>query len=436
MNRENIFISTGLVLAVLIGANACGGGGGGSTEESPPEPIAVVSENSSAVSGSGNSSYSTISGDGRYVGFSSVATNLVTGDTNGASDIFVRDMDTGIMARVSVSTSGTEANGPSYDPDISADGRYVAFESDASNLVQGDNNVTRDVFVHDIVAGSTSRISVSSAGVEANGYSQNPSISPDGNYVAFESVATNLATGDTNNVRDIYVHSMQAGSTFRVSFTSSGQQANANCTYPDISSVGPVVVFYSGADNLIPGDLNNRDDVFVRDVYGALTSRVSVSTAGSEGNDGSYDPKISADGTVIVFESDAANFDSTDNNSNTDVFVRNRSSGETKRISLGDSFSGAPEVSADGRYVVYRSTATDLVTGDTNGFEDVFVYDRDTGETSLVSVAADGTQGDAQSRYPQISADNQYITFESIAENLVPGADDYLVWQIYRAPRP
>ena len=160
---------------------------------------------------------SAISGDGRFVAFVSAATNLVTGDNNNAADIFVRDRQAGTTTRVSVTSTGGQANGASSDPAISADGRYVAFVSRATNLVAGDTNGVRDVFVHDRQTGATTRISVNSSENQGNAESLAPSLSADGRYVAFASSASNLVTGDTNSTSDVFVRDRQAGTTTRVS---------------------------------------------------------------------------------------------------------------------------------------------------------------------------------------------------------------------------
>src|SRR5215813_8861590 len=186
------------------------------------QPVAAgsttrVSVDSAHRQANGPSSAAAISADGRFVAFESNATNLVPGDTNGLTDIFVNDHGAGGTIRASVDSLGRQANGPSFNPAISADGRFVAFESDATNLVAGDTNGKRDVFVHDVTAGTTVRVSVDSLGRQSNGPSFNPAITGDGRFVAFESDATNLAPGDTNRFRDIFVRDRQSGTTTRVS---------------------------------------------------------------------------------------------------------------------------------------------------------------------------------------------------------------------------
>lgn len=206
-----------------------------------------------------------ISADGRYVVFSSPATNLVAGDTNERPDVFVRDREAAETSRVSVGLGGAESDGSSGQPDISSDGRYVAFSSSGSNLVVGDTNSTQDVFVRDRLADETSRVSVGPYGAEANSYSFDPAISADGLYVAFTSRATNLVAIDTNGKPDVFVRERVADVTRRVSVSSGGAQGNGASDEPAISAHGRNVSFTSKASNLIAADTNNTDDVFVRD---------------------------------------------------------------------------------------------------------------------------------------------------------------------------
>ena len=197
-----------------------------------------VSVDSSGAQSDGSSSASSISADGRFVAFDSDATNLVDGDTNGFADIFVHDRQTDKTTRVSVRSDGTEGNGSSYNPSTSADGRFVAFDSNATNLVTGDTNGWYDIFVRDRQMATTARVSVDSAAAQGNGNSGGASISGDGRYVAFQSDATNLVTGDTNGRVDIFVHDRQTGTTDRVSVDSAGTEGNGSSKYPSISATG------------------------------------------------------------------------------------------------------------------------------------------------------------------------------------------------------
>jgi Tol biopolymer transport system component len=415
----------------------------------PPSPDGTtirVSVASGGTQGNGHSYHPSISADGRYVAFASNASNLVSGDTNGASDIFVHDRVTDSTERVSVSSGGTQGNGNSYNPSISVDGRYVAFNSKASNLVGGDTNGNWDIFVHDRVTDSTERVSVSSDGTQGNGNSYNPSISVDGRYMAFESLASNLVSGDTNGASDIFVHDRVANSTERVSVSSDGTQGNGYSCYPSISADGTDVAFASDASNLVSGDINGNWDIFVRDQVTDSTERVSVSSDGTQGNGYSCYPSISAGGTYVAFMSEASNLVSGDTNGASDVFVHDRVTSSTERASVssdgtqGNRSSYSSSISADGTYVAFASEASNLVSGDTNGASDVCVHDRATGSTERASVSSDEMQGNGHSKWPSISADGRYVAFESLASNLVNGdtngASDVFVHDCGPMPTP
>ncbi len=375
----------------------------------------------------GHSYIPAISADGRFVAFSSDATNLVSGDTNGFRDIFVHDRLTGTTERVSVSTGGTEADGVSETPAISADGRFVAFYSDATNLVSGDTSGVSEIFVHDRQTGTTERVSVAMGGAEANGGSLYAAISADGRFVAFYSDANNLVSSDTNGRGDIFVHDRQTGTTERVSITTGGIQADGYSFRPVISADGRFVAFDSDATDLVSGDTNGTTDVFVHDRQTGTTERVSVATGGTEANSTSDTPAISADGRFVAFRSFADNLVSGDTNADTDIFVHDRQTGTTERVSVAtggteaNSTSDTPAISADGRFVTFYSNATDLVGGDTNSAPDVFVHDRQAGTTERVSVATGGTEGNGNSGTAAISADGRFVTFASTATNLVSG---------------
>ncbi|TVQ31479.1 MAG: hypothetical protein EA376_09380 [Phycisphaeraceae bacterium] len=367
-----------------------------------------------------------MSADGRFVAFHSIASNLVPGDTNGAADIFVHDRQKGDTERVSLSSSGEEGDSHSVEPSISADGRYVAFESAAINLVPGDTNGRWDIFVRDRQTGVTERVSVSSTGEQGNHHSRRPSISADGRFVAFESDATNLVPDDTNGVRDTFVHDRQTGVTERVSVDSSGEQGNSWSEHTSISSDGRFVAFHSIASNLVPDDTNSAIDIFVHDLQTGVTERVSLSSKGEQGNGDSFSPSISADGRFVAFDSNATNLVADDTNGARDIFVHDRQKGDTERVNLsssgeqGNSWSERSSISADGRFVAFQSIASNFVPGDTNDAWDVFVRDRETGVTERVSVSSSGEQGDDSSILSSVSADGRFVAFMSLATNLVP----------------
>ena len=342
----------------------------------------------------------------------------------------------GATQRVSVDSSGAQGNGASSSPSFSAGGRYVAFTSEATNLVPGDTNVSPDVFVHDRSNGVTERVSVDSTGVQGNSISASPSISADGRYVAFGSGATNLVAGDTNLKDDVFVHDRVAGTTELVSLDSTGVQGNGMSLAPSISADGRYVAFWSFASNLVPGDTNATYDVFVHDRVTGATERASVGSAGAQGNSGSYDPSISAGGRCAPVMAYASYLVPGDTNATRDVFVHDRVTGTTERVSVdsagaqGNNSSDWPSISADGRYVAFDSWASNLVPGDANATDDIFVRDRVTGVTERVSVDSAGAEGNTGGDRPSISADGRYVSFHSVASNLVP-EDTNATWDIF-----
>ena len=387
-----------------------------------------VSVGTGGIQGNGGSYSPSISADGRYVAFRSYASNLVSGYTNDSYNIFVYDTVANSTRRVSVGTGGTQGNDNSSSPSISADGRYVAFLSAASNLVSRDTNNATDIFVYDTVANSTRRVSVGTGGTQGNDNSDFPSISADGRYVAFRSYASNLVSRDTNNAADIFVYDTVANSTRRVSVGTGGTQGNDNSSFssfPSISADGRYVAFESVASNLVSGDTNITTDIFVYDTVVNSTRLVSVATDGTQGNTHSFNPSISADGRYVAFESVASNLVSGDTNITTDIFVYDTVANSTRLVSVatdgtqGNSSSVNPSISADGRYVTFYSEASNLVSGDTNNRPDIFVYDTVGNSTRRVSVATDGTQGNSTSNLPSISADGSRVAFMSEASNLV-----------------
>jgi Tol biopolymer transport system component len=451
-------------------------------EDPVVEGIERVSESEPGVGGYGDSYTPSISSDGRYVAFDSEA-DLVEEDTNdGDLDVYVYDRDaaTPTTTAVSVIGPGLENEGEtgeyhSYNPSISADGMRVAFESYAGDLVENDTNndfiPVLDVFVRDLddettvlVSGTTDDIPEAPSRAEGdwssgNGNSQNPSISADGRYVAFDSNADNLVENDSNYERDVFVHDLDTGDTVLVSVNSEGEQAvgDESSYAPSISGDGRYVAFYSDAYNLDPVDepdynynifVHDRDangdgDYDEQDVEGGIsTVRITKSLDGTGDADGDcYDPVISEDGRYVAFYSDADNLVETDTNDGYDVFVHDLQTGETELVNVSSdeeqaeygSDSYVTGLSSDGRYISFTSDAENLVDDDENGYTDVFVRDTVAGTTTRITADDSGNEANGNSGEKEefcwvtcgdtggtaISADGRYVAFNSEADNLV-----------------
>jgi hypothetical protein len=330
---------------------------------------------------------SVVSSNGRYVAFLSSATNLVPDDTNGIADVFVRDVQAGTTTRVNVDDAGTQARvGPGMDGEwssrvtISADGRFVAFQSGADNLVAGDSNDTVDVFVHDRRKSSTARVSVTNAGTQSRHGGFNPALSADGRHVAFLSDGPDLVPGDTNGIGDVFVRDLRTGTNNRVSVSSTEQQTADGETYRAyvaLSANGRYVAFTSSATTLVPDDTNGRYDVFLRDRRAGETHRISQATTGEQADGDSNAPAISGDGRVVAFQSDAGNL-VPDPIRGSALFVRDWQAGTTRMIPASQVISypyaaGFPALSSDGRHIAFTAVDSHLVHGDTNDTSDVFV---------------------------------------------------------------
>ncbi len=396
--------------------------------------------------GGGSGIYSTaISGNGRYVVFESEANTLVDGDNAGHVDVFVRDRDAdgdGVFdepgsvttRRVSVGLGGSEANGDSgvavtgdfggSNVAISRDGRFIAFSSAASNLVPGDTNGTTDVFVYDQVNGSMERVSVSNGGAQGNAVSDQPSISQDGRYVAFRSFATSLLAGDTNNVADIYLRDRQTNTTTRISLGNGGVQALNGPSYtPAISPGldGCYIAFTSDADNL-GADADTISDVFVRNRCASPPTTTLISQGFGAGR--SFHPSITANGQLVAFASQADNLVAGDTNNSSDIFLR---FGSTTLLVSVDDFgnqgnrnSYRPSLSADGQYVAYETESSNILPGDFNGLRDIYIYKINSPRViRKASFGYDGSEANGPSFWPAINDNGRHVAFASDANNLV-----------------
>jgi Tol biopolymer transport system component len=369
-----------------------------------------------------------VSSDGRFVAFGSNASNLVAGDLNAVADVFLRDRVARTTQRVSIGAGGVEPNGASFESSVSSDGRFVAFASDASNLVPADRNGATDIFVRDRALDWTERVSVGAAGTEGNGISSLCSLSANGRFVAFASTAPNLVAGDSNGVRDVFVRDRVLGTTEAVSVSGAGVAANGASGQPFVSADGRSASFTSKASNLVASDTNGVADVFWRDRVARTTRRVSVRSDGGEGDGASSESSLSGDGRLIVFQSVASGLVPGDTNARSDVFVHDRATRVTTRVSVssgraeakGNSLLGEQlGISADGRLVAFASGAGYLVPDDGNGTSDVFVRNRALGTTTRLSVSDAGRAGNGTSWRPAIAPSGSHVAFVSAAFNLV-----------------
>ena len=414
------------VLAILVlAASAPAALAGGKTER--------VSVGSAGQQADDQSLSPAISGGGRFVVFDSLATNLVGGDANGFMDVFLRDRQAGTTTLVSVSSAGAQGNSGSYGGAVTRAGRYVAFGSDATNLAPNVPPGLGQAYRRDVTGHATVLVSVAAGGGAANGSSYPWSISGDGRYVVFQSTAADIVpgAGADGEHAQTYVRDMAAGTTTLESATPGGKAGGGNSTQGSITPDGRWLAFLSDAPDLVTGGTNGRWNAYLRDRQAKKTVLLSVAADGGPANDGVVQDgvpvPISDEGRFVAFSSDATNLVTGDTNDSDDVFVRDVQTGKTVRVSVasdgrqGDGPSDGPSLSADGRYVAFNSSASNLVAGDTNRHLDVFVRDLTTGTTIRADVQGGGKQARVGGDYPQLSANGRFVAFESGSPNLVAG---------------
>ncbi|MGA7670865.1 MAG: hypothetical protein WBW04_10625 [Nitrolancea sp.] len=373
-----------------------------------------------------------MSADGRFIAFQSWATNLVPADTNNAWDIFVHDRTTGDTTRVSVASNGDQANGSSYSPSISADGQYVAFHSDATNLIDDDNNGHSDVFVRDLQTGTTAIVSLTQDGSPANGDSKDPAISGDGRYVAFTSDASNLVNNDPNGVADVFVHDVASGHTVLASAGNAQDPGVRGSSGASISDDGRYTVYSSQTTTL--GLSLDLPEIYVYDMIDGSDTMVSVNNDGAPSGGSTYRPSISGSGEYVVFDSgDTANLVS---GMTGGIFLRNL---RTNITSAATASGLAAVPNGDGRYVVFAASRQYLSPDDPTGAIDVYRLDRQTGTTIRVSQNDSGEPGNGESgtydlgasgHATSVSESGQVVAFTSIADNLVPN-DTNNDWDVF-----
>ncbi len=408
----------------------------------------LESLSSTGVQGTNWSQDVRMSGDGRWLAFSSAANNLVAGDLGGA-DVFIRDRSLGMTTRISTTPTGAHAGGNHYRPDMTPDGRFVVWDSDSTSVL-GIPTVGRQVVIRDRDSDGngvfddaggmmTELVSANVLGLAPLvGQSIQASVSADGRFVAFVSEASDLVTADLNGVSDVFLRDRANGTTVCVSRGLNGLPGTGGLSNaPSISRDGRYVLFQSNATNLVPGDTNGTTDVFRYAVETGAVDRVSVAWDGSQlaqssvvSVDATLGPCMSADGRHIVFQTIAPNMLAGDSNGAVDVFARDLVLGTNTRMSVrwdGGQIPGISQsgiISGTGRFVVFGSAVGGIVPGDNNSRSDVFVHDRDTdgngvfdepGTTSVrrVSLSSTGVEGTNASFGGRISDDGQRVAFVS-----------------------
>lgn len=367
-----------------------------------------------------------LSGNGAWVVFTSGATNLVVASLSGQREVFSYLLATQQIRHVSAALSGGQADGDSTANGVSADGRWILLTSQASDLSQaGDQNNTTDVFVYDQSEGEMRLVSMSPQGVAANGSSFGRDISPDGRYVVYSSEASDLTDEDTNEAWDVFVWDRESGLSERISMGPGDQQRNVQPgVHAHISDDGRYVSYHSLSDQLTPASENGVFDIFVTDRERSSTTLLSSTFTGALVDGNAFVLGMSGDGRYLSSYASASNWVEGDTNGLQDVFLIDRTAGTTKRINLGpdgqqaDSESSSAVLSSDGRFLSFASAATNLVEGDDNQMDDSFVYDQVADQIRAMSRSATGEFGSGPSQAAQFSSSGTCYVFASKASNL------------------
>lgn len=428
MRRASLLVILGVVAVCATGCPVPPGPSTPVVYAEGVERVSLAADGSQTTANWSSMRRPAISADGRFVAFDHLADGLVAEDDNGVVDVFVHDRATGVTERVSVASDGTQGTRGSSAPSISADGRYVAFESDAAELHPGDGFLTSDVFLRDRLAGTTTRMSLAPGGAEPDGQSQRPTVSSDGTKVAFWSSAENL-TPNGSGVQygdGLYVYDVASGTLSRPEMTHDGQPAyeHHDEVAPAVSADGRYLAFDSASINLSPADTNYVDDVFVHDTVTGTTTLVSVASDGTQGDRDSINPRLSGDGRYVVFGSFADNL-APGPTVGAHPFVHDMVTGETIRASVADDGTPADrpsqffDISADGRYVSFSTDSTNLAAGDLPGNNRVYVRDTVAGTTVRVPPAPSPFRPLDSADSHAISDDGGTVVFWSAASNYV-----------------
>ena len=380
--------------------------------------VTLVSRTAIGEPANGESESPAINADGRWVAFSSRASNLVPEDTNGVADVFVFDRQTQTMMRASVSSEGVQGNGPSTHPSMSADGRFVAFLSAASNLdAIDDTNQAPDIFLRDRRDGITLRVTVDRVGRQTDDESGRPAMSANGRLVVFASKARTLAPGGVEGTWQVYLRDPFVGISDRIS-------GGLN---PAISASGDTVAFEAMHLNGIQNDRGpfGMTNIYTYDHKTGAVNKISQYSYDGHWAGSSERATLNADGRVIAFESGSALM-AEDGNRERDIYIYDQEVGGldiASRNGMHGSANGRseyPSLSADGRFIAFVSEASNLVAWDTNKVADIFVHDRRSGATSRVNLGPHGEPANAPSSEPMLSADGRFLAFASQASNLLP----------------
>jgi Tol biopolymer transport system component len=436
-------LSVPVVLTILVGARALADG-------PALRRTILVSRNAEGQLGNGVSSFPTISGDGRFVAFQSMATNLSPRATDGTQQIYVLDRKTGSVELVSRNAAWVAGNETSSAPAISFDGRFVAFWSHADNLVSNDTNENRDAFVYDRHTRRIERVSVSSRGEQGTGVDDSeeleehsglhaieghpPSISGEGRFVVFWTGLNGLARGDNDDVIDVFVRDRWSDTTRRISRGMGGAPADGASRHANINGAGNLAVFDSEATNLVPDDTNGKMDIFAYDLVRGRLEKLTHAVGGGPTNDDSLEPHLDFSGRVIAFTSWANNLVATDANNTRDAFVLDRVTSTVEMVSLASNGAQLPAPtfeagpSPDGRYVAMMTLASIVPQATAN----VFLFDRRTKQLEQLNVNSQGQPGDpliigpihepiADPSVPAMTPGAKSVAFWTTAANLVAG---------------
>ena len=394
--------------------------------------IDVVSSSATGTPAVNGAIYPMVSQDGRFVAFSSSDRQLVPGDSNNVSDIFLKDMVTGSITLASVTATGGQGNAQSNYSYLSNNGMFIAFMSSASNFDPADSNTSEDVYFKNLITGELRVVSVNNSGVVSNGFSEAPFVSDDGQKVVFSSVGTNLVNDDGNGDMDVFLRDLIDGTTQLVSRTAAGIPADRGGRWGALDPTGRYVSFLSISNDLVPGDNNQGlSDIFIKDLQ---TGEVSILTTDPSGNPASevtdqlYSPvpSWSQDGRYLVFHHYSNLVDPYQATSS--IYRKDMMTGDIElastRLDMLPNFTGSSDsneaaINADGQFVAFSSNANNLTLNDTNTFQDIFIMNRQLGLNELVSVTPDGIAANGTSNSPSLSRDARFVAFVSQATNLV-----------------